>query len=90
MAWAPLATVPRILFLYHYLTALVFGVCAVTLWLDRLGWTRAGSWRRHRASFDFAIGLILLGFVLTAPFTFSFIESGHWTDAVFRFLPGWR
>ena len=90
MAWAPLATVPRILFLYHYLTALVFGVCAVTLWLDRLGWTRAGSWRRQRASFDFAIGLILLGFVLTAPFTFSFVESGHWTDAVFRFLPGWR
>jgi dolichyl-phosphate-mannose--protein O-mannosyl transferase len=90
LAWAPLATVPRVLFLYHYLTPLVFGVCAVTLWLDRLGWTRAGSWRAQRASFDLVVGMILLGFVLTAPFTFSFIEGEQWTGTVFRLLPSWR
>ena len=90
MAWAPLAAVPRILFLYHYLTAMVFAVCAVVLWLDRIGWTRPGPWRQQRASFDFAVGLVLLGFVLAAPFTFSFVEATEWTRTVFRLLPLWR
>jgi dolichyl-phosphate-mannose--protein O-mannosyl transferase len=89
-AWAPLALVPRILFLYHYLTPLVFAVCTVTLWLDRLGWTRAGGWRQQRMSYWLAICMIVLGFFLTAPFTFSFVDATNWTTAVFRVFPGWR
>jgi hypothetical protein len=46
--------------------------------------------RQQRASFELAIGLILLGFVLTAPFTFSFVSADAWTKTVFQLLPGWK
>jgi dolichyl-phosphate-mannose--protein O-mannosyl transferase len=90
LAWSPLAAIPLILFLYHYLTPMVFAVCSVTLWADRLGFTRPGSWRQQRAGYDVALGLILLGFILASPFSFSFVEAETWTRTVFGWLTEWR
>jgi dolichyl-phosphate-mannose--protein O-mannosyl transferase len=90
IALLPLVRVPRALFLYHYLTALLFALCAVVLWLDRLGWTRAGGWRRQRASYFVAIGALGLGFVAISPFTFAFVTAPAYRELVFGLFPGWR
>ena len=49
IAFVPLLPVTRVLFLYHYLTPLVFSVAFVLLWLDRAGWARPGGLRDQRA-----------------------------------------
>lgn len=72
LAFLPLTPVPRPLFLYHYLTPLLFGVCAVLLWLDRLGWTRPGGWARQRLSVHASVLALLLGFLAVSPLTFGF------------------
>jgi dolichyl-phosphate-mannose--protein O-mannosyl transferase len=86
----PLVRVPRALFLYHYLTALLFALCAVLLWLDRVGWTRPGGFRRQRASYFGAIGALVLGFVAISPFTFAFVTAPAYREWVFGLFPGWR
>jgi dolichyl-phosphate-mannose-protein mannosyltransferase len=86
----PLVRVPRALFLYHYLTALLFALCAVVLWLDRVGFTRPGGLRRQRASYFAAIGALVLGFVAISPFTFAFVTAPAYRELVFGLFPGWR
>ena len=90
VALLPLLGVPRALFLYHYLTALLFGLCAVILWLDHIGWTRAGGWRDQRASVFAAAAGLVLGFLAISPFTFSFIETPGYRELVFALFPSWR
>lgn len=90
IALLPLVRVPRALFLYHYLTALGFALCAVLLWLDRIGWTRAGALRRQRASYFAAIGALVLGFVAISPFSFAFVTAPAYREWVFGLFPGWR
>lgn len=90
IALLPLVRVPRALFLYHYLTALLFSLCAVLLWLDHMGWTRCGGWRRQRASYFAGIAALFLGFALISPFTFSFVGAPAYRELVFGLFPGWR
>jgi dolichyl-phosphate-mannose--protein O-mannosyl transferase len=90
LSLAPLAQVPRVLFLYHYLTPLIFGVCVVVLGLDSIGWTRAGSLGAQRRSYYFAILLILLGFLAISPFSFSFVNAPEYQQMVFSVFPSWR
>ena len=90
VALLPLVRVPRALFLYHYLTPLLFALCAVVLWLDRIGWTRAGGLRRQRASYFVAVFALALGFLAISPFTFAFVEAPAWRELVFGVFPGWR
>ena len=50
LAYLPFFRVTRILFLYHYLTPLVFALACVLIWLDEAGWTRpdnAGRQEMH-------------------------------------------
>ncbi len=89
IALAPLVPVPRALFLYHYLTPLLFGLCVVLLWLDHLGWTRPGGWRRQRASFHAATAALVLGFLAISPFTFAFVNAPAYQKALLEFIPGW-
>ena len=90
IALLPLVRVPRALFLYHYLTALLFALCAVLLWLDHVGWTRPGGWRSQRASYFAAIAALVFGFALISPFTFSFVAAPGYRELVFGLFPGWR
>jgi hypothetical protein len=67
LCYFPLAGVRRVLFLYHYLSALVFAVCAVALWLDHSGWlTRPGDWRVQPRALWFLVAALVGGFALLA------------------------
>jgi dolichyl-phosphate-mannose-protein mannosyltransferase len=90
VALAPLVRVPRALFLYHYLTALLFSVCAVILWLDHVGFTRSGGWRRQRASYTGLVVALVIGFLAISPFSFAFVTAPTYREWVFGVFPGWR
>jgi dolichyl-phosphate-mannose--protein O-mannosyl transferase len=88
-AFAPLMLVTRVLFLYHYLTPLVFAVCGLALWLDHLGWTRDGTWRDQRPTYWAALALGVVGFVLISPFTLPYVEASTYQSEVFRVFKSW-
>jgi dolichyl-phosphate-mannose-protein mannosyltransferase len=91
IAYAPLVGVSRVLFLYHYMTPLVFSVCAVALWLDHSGWwTRPGGWREQPSRVFAGVAMLVLGFALISPFTFSFVNAPDYQRAVYTAIPGWR
>jgi dolichyl-phosphate-mannose-protein mannosyltransferase len=71
LSYLPLAAVQRPLFLYHYLTPLVFAVIAGALWLD--GRLRAGAvrWRVRWGTMG-GIALLMAGFLLASPVTYGF------------------
>ena len=74
--------VPRALFLYHYLTPLLFSLCAVVVWLDQVRWTVAGSWTAQRPSFYLAMTALVAGFLAISPFTFAFIHAPEYQRSV--------
>jgi dolichyl-phosphate-mannose-protein mannosyltransferase len=91
ISYAPLVGVSRVLFLYHYLTPLVFSVIAVALWLDHSGgWTRPGSWRAQRPSVWVTLAALVVGFALISPFTFSYVNAPDYQRAIYTAIPGWR
>ena len=90
VALLPLVRVPRALFLYHYLTPLLFALCAVALWLDHIGWTRPDGLRRQRASYFGVLAALVLGFAAISPFTFAFLTAPAYRELVFGLFPGWR
>jgi dolichyl-phosphate-mannose-protein mannosyltransferase len=90
LAFLPYAALTRVMFLYHYLTALLFGVCTVVLWLDHVGWIRRGRFRDQRASYFVAIVVIVLGFVAISPFTLAYVDAKQYQAALLNVLPGWR
>jgi dolichyl-phosphate-mannose--protein O-mannosyl transferase len=89
IAFVPLLPVARVLFIYHYLTPLLFSLAFVLLWLDRSGWTRPGGLRQQRTSYVVVIGLAVIGFVLVSPLTYGFSVGGYdeWLVDVIR---SWR
>ena len=90
ISYLPLAAIPRVLFLYHYLTPLAFAVCAVVLWLDHGGgFTRRGDWRAQPSRVWVVLGALALGFALISPFTLVYVKAPAYQDAVFALFPGW-
>jgi len=85
----PLMFVKRPLFLYHYLTSLLFALSTVVLWLDHVGWTRPGGFREQRLSFYVAMSVLALGFIAMSPFIFSFLHMSDYTHRVIEILPIW-
>jgi dolichyl-phosphate-mannose--protein O-mannosyl transferase len=90
VALAPLVRIPRALFLYHYLTPLLFSVCAVILWLDHIGFTRSGGWRRQRGSYYALAAALGIGFLAASPVSFAFVAAPTCREGVFGIFPGWR
>jgi dolichyl-phosphate-mannose--protein O-mannosyl transferase len=88
LAYLPFFRVTRVLFLYHYLTPLLFSLAFVLLWLDRAGWARPGD-RPGRVSYLVIIGLAVAGFLIMSPLTYGFSLGGYneWLAAVVR---SWR
>jgi dolichyl-phosphate-mannose-protein mannosyltransferase len=89
ISFTPLFFVKRPLFLYHYLSSLLFALSTVVLWLDHVGWTRPGGFREQRRSFYVATAVLALGFIAMSPFIFSFIEMPDYTRRVIEILPIW-
>jgi dolichyl-phosphate-mannose-protein mannosyltransferase len=90
ISFGPLMGIPRPLFLYHYLVPLLFATCTVLLWLDHVGWTRSGSWRRQRVSVHVVGAALVLGFLAISPLSFSFVEAPDYQRAVFALFPRWQ
>jgi dolichyl-phosphate-mannose-protein mannosyltransferase len=89
ISFAPLFSIQRPLFLYHYLSPLLFALTTVVLWLDHVGWTRPGGFRKQRLSFYFAATALALGFIAMSPFSFSFLEMPDYKRQVIDLLPIW-
>ena len=79
----------RILFLYHYLTPLVFALAFVVAWLESAGWIRAADGLRQRTSYFVVMGAAVIGFAAMAPVTYGWQIDGYtpWLLEVIRF---WR
>jgi dolichyl-phosphate-mannose-protein mannosyltransferase len=88
-AYAPLADVSRVLFMYHYFTPLIFSLMLVVLWLDYAGWTHGDSLLRQRASYYLVIAALVLSFVLLTPLTYGLETGTAIADTLFRIFPGW-
>jgi dolichyl-phosphate-mannose--protein O-mannosyl transferase len=89
LTYLPLFTISRVMFMYHYLTPLLFGLAFVLLWLDRAGWTTPEAIRRQRATYFAALAAAVAGFVLVSPLTYGFSAAGYdeWLSALVR---SWR
>lgn len=89
IAYLPFFGVERVLFLYHYLTPLLFAVAGVLLWLDSAGWVRSDELGKQRLSFYVVLALAVAGFIAMSPVTygFSFGDYDEWLVALLR---SWR
>jgi len=89
IAFLPLFPVQRVLFMYHYLTPLLFSLAFVLLWFDRQGFASPGETNRHRLAYAVVVALAVTGFLLISPLTYGFNAGGYdeWLAGVVR---SWR
>jgi dolichyl-phosphate-mannose-protein mannosyltransferase len=89
IALAPLVKVPRALFLYHYLTPLIFAIVAIVLWLDAGGFFKPGSVMRQPRYYFAVLGALALAFLVFSPLTYGFLVPPVFHSWLF-WLPTWR
>lgn len=82
LSFGPLIGVPRVLFLYHYFTPLLFSLIASVLWMEGLGWTRPELGMKQRRSYWVALGLILAGFYWISPVTYALSMPGFYWQSL--------
>ena len=89
LSYLPLMPISRVLFLYHYLTPLLFGLAFGLLWLDRQGWIRPGGLAEQPRSYFVLIAAVCAGFLVVSPLTYGFSVDGYdeWLAA---FVRSWR
>lgn len=81
-AYVPLMRVPRVLFLYHYLTPLIFSLVIAIWWLDRVV--------KNKKKFVFIAGAcIIAGFIYISPLTYGYPISSFWQTLLFS-IQSWR
>jgi dolichyl-phosphate-mannose--protein O-mannosyl transferase len=90
-AYLPMVGIPRSLFLYHYIPALLFALVFVVLWLERCGWTLADRplVQQPAAYWVVLIGAVA-GFLAMLPLTAGMAGFEGWRSFVFELFPGWR
>jgi len=88
IAYLPLMRVPRVLFLYHYLTPLVLALLFGLWWLDKHVPVRWRGWRDMPAWYGVTLFVLVGGFVLFSPLTYGWAVPS-WQALLFWF-PGWR
>lgn len=89
IAFVPLMRVPRALFLYHYLTPLIFSIMVGVLWLDKLRWFREGSVWQQPKRFFIGLGVLVSFFIVMSPLTYGFLLSPELQKLLF-WLETWR
>lgn len=85
-AFLPFAGIARVMFMYHYLAALLFAVITAALWLDHVGWIHGDSLRGQRRSYYLVGAALLLAFLLVAPRSYGMAVSADWYAATMRGL----
>lgn len=85
ISYAPLINVPRVLFLYHYATPLLFSLLALVGVLDRV----VVEERQRTRLVTVAVLMLIVGFLLFAPLTYGWALSPALQQSLF-WLPSWR
>jgi len=88
LSFLPFFRVTRVLFLYHYLTPLLFSLAFVLLWLDRTGWLEPGAPRQRTAAVAIVIAAAI-AFLAISPLTYGFSVGGY-DEALANFIRSWR
>lgn len=89
IAYVPLMRVPRALFLYHYLTPLLFALLVGVLWLDSQGFFKPGSVLRQPKYYYILLGAVIAMFVVFSPLTYGFLLPPELHEKLF-WLTTWR
>jgi len=84
LAYFPYAFIPRSLFLYHFLPALVLLVMSAILGLERRGFFRRGL--EQSVGFYAALAGIVLGFLFVSPVTFGWSWGKMDESLIVRFV----
>jgi dolichyl-phosphate-mannose-protein mannosyltransferase len=91
-SFLPFFRIPRSLFLYHYMTPLIFSLIFGVMWFDYVA-TRTGENvgdKRFSQLQRIGLGCIIATFLALTPMTFG-IAAGEWYwSSVFWIFPGWR
>ena len=77
----PFIFIGRVMFLYHYLTALIFAVVISSLWISRIR-------RFHKSMLIAVVLLTIAGFIIMAPITYGTALDEPWPKTIFWFK-GW-
>ena len=88
LSFLPLLGVSRVLFLYHYLTPLLFSLAFVLLWLDRSGWLEPGA-PRQRTAYYAILAAAVVAFLALSPLTYGFSLGGY-DEWLANFIRSWR
>lgn len=88
LSFLPFFRVTRVLFLYHYLTPLLFSLAFVLLWLDRSGWLEPGA-PRQRKAYAAIIAAAAIAFLALSPLTYGFSLGGY-DEWLANFVRSWR
>lgn len=83
VSYLPFVTVKRPLFLYHFLSPLLFALMTSTIWLD----AKTTDTTRKRWGIALILSAALIGFVWISPLTFGFAGSRAWGQWVLAHLP---
>ncbi|HLD26289.1 MAG TPA: phospholipid carrier-dependent glycosyltransferase, partial [Candidatus Andersenbacteria bacterium] len=83
VSYAPLMRVPRALFLYHYLTPLLFAWLLIILWLGHCGYFVRQELRRQHWSYYAGLGLLILLFLVFSPLTYGLLLPPTLADNLF-------
>lgn len=89
ISYVPLMRVPRALFLYHYLTPLLFSLLAGVLWLDSQGFFKPGSVLKQPKYYFVLLGAVIAMFVVFSPLTYGFLLPPEIHEKLF-WLTTWR
>ncbi len=85
IAFAPFIRVPRALFLYHYMTPLIFSLLFGLTWFHNKMKDSSYSWQQW---IPVTMAVIIVGFVLFSPLTYGFPQA-DWLALLYWF-PSWR
>ena len=89
-SYGPLILVPRVLFMYHYFTPLLFVLMLLVLWLDKLHWIQPDKLSQQRTSV-YLVVIALVGFYLAlSPMTYGLKFDAYDAQWVFQLFPHWR
>ncbi|PIT98511.1 MAG: hypothetical protein COT71_00225 [Candidatus Andersenbacteria bacterium CG10_big_fil_rev_8_21_14_0_10_54_11] len=89
LSLVPLTGVHRVLFLYHYLTPLLFSLLFVVLWLERVGWIQPGGVRVQSRWYVLVLFSTAAFFIFFSPLAYGWAVPAEWLNHLY-WLSGWR
>lgn len=89
ISMAPLMRVPRALFLYHYLTPLIFSLIFGLQWLTASGLFGSKLRQGEKIFWYTSLAVILVFFIVFTPLTYGWPVPAWWHDNLFWFKT-WR